>query len=383
MRNFASPSRYIQGENALFENAKPILELGSHPVLLCDSVVYEIVGERFEKYLLRYGFTVLPVFFNGEASDNEINRVVSLAEENGCDLVIGLGGGKTIDSAKAIADLLKSPVVIAPTIASTDAPVSALSVIYTDEGAFARYIFYSKNPELVLVDSKVISQAPKRLLASGIADGLATWVEARAVMQANGKTMLGQRQTLAGVAIAQRCEETLFADGLQAMAACEAKVVTPALENIIEANTLLSGIGFESGGLAAAHAIHNGFTALTGDIHHLTHGEKVAYGTLVQLFLENRPKEELNKYIRFYQQIGMPTTLKEMHLETASYEDLLKVGQQATIEGETIHQMPFEVSHRSSRCLRSRFRLNQYLSFTDNVDKLIFYIKQTNGCLKN
>ena len=306
MRNFASPSRYIQGENALFENAKPILELGSHPVLLCDSVVYEIVGERFEKYLLRYGFTVLPVFFNGEASDNEINRVVSLAEENGCDLVIGLGGGKTIDSAKAIADLLKSPVVIAPTIASTDAPVSALSVIYTDEGAFARYIFYSKNPELVLVDSKVISQAPKRLLASGIADGLATWVEARAVMQANG-------------------------------------VVTPALENIIEANTLLSGIGFESGGLAAAHAIHNGFTALTGDIHHLTHGEKVAYGTLVQLFLENRPKEELNKYIRFYQQIGMPTTLKEMHLETASYEDLLKVGQQATIEGETIHQMPFEV----------------------------------------
>ena len=112
MRNFASPSRYIQGENALFENAKPILELGSHPVLLCDSVVHEIVGERFEKYLLRYGFTVLPVFFNGEASDNEINRVVSLAEENGCDLVIGLGGGKTIDSAKAIADLLKSPVVI-------------------------------------------------------------------------------------------------------------------------------------------------------------------------------------------------------------------------------------------------------------------------------
>ena len=59
--------------------------------------------------------------------------------------------------------------------------------------------------------------------------------------------MLGQQQTLAGVAIAKKCEETLFADGLQAMAACEAKVVTPALENIVEANTLLSGLGFESG----------------------------------------------------------------------------------------------------------------------------------------
>ncbi len=99
------------------------------------------------------------------------------------------------------------------------------------------------------------------------------------------------------------------------MAASEAKVVTPALENIIEANTLLSGIGFESGGLAAAHAIHNGFTALTGDIHHLTHGEKVAYGTLVQLFLENRPKEVLDKYIRFYQQIGMQPLLKKCILK--------------------------------------------------------------------
>ena len=131
MRNFASPSRYIQGENALFENAKTILELGSHPVLLCDSVVYDIVGQRFEEYLVQNGLTVVPVFFNGEASDNEINRVVSLAKEKGCNLVIGLGGGKTIDSAKAIADLLKSPVVIAPTIASTDAPVSCLLSIRT------------------------------------------------------------------------------------------------------------------------------------------------------------------------------------------------------------------------------------------------------------
>ena len=87
------------------------------------------------------------------------------------------------------------------------------------------------------------------------------------------------------------------------------------------------------GGLAAAHAIHNGFTELTGDIHHLTHGEKVAYGTLVQLLLENRPKEELDKYIEFYKKIGMPTTLKEMHLDQVGYDDLIKVGKQATIGG--------------------------------------------------
>ena len=360
MRVFASPSRYIQGEDALFENAKQILNLGNHPVLLCDNTVYQIVGKKFQSYLTRYGLHVLHVSFNGEASDNEINRVATLAEKDGADLVIGLGGGKTIDSVKAIADLLEVSVVIAPTIASTGAPTSALSVIYTEEGAFEKYIFYSKNPELVLVDSKVIAQAPKRLLASGIADGLATWVEARAVMQANGETMLGQRQTLAGAAIARKCEETLFADGLQALAACEAQVVTPALEHIIEANTLLSGVGFESGGLAVAHAVHNGFTALTGEIHHLTHGEKVAYGTLTQLFLENRPKEEIDKYIHFYQALNLPTTLKDMHLENASYEELLKVGKQVTIDGETIHQMPFEIS--ASDVAQAILAVDQYVS---------------------
>lgn len=344
MKVFASPSRYIQGKNALFTNAEILKQLGDNPILLCDDVVYGIVGKTFETYLKDKGMTPVHVAFNGEASDNEINRVVAIAKDNGSNVIIGLGGGKTIDSAKAIADVLTVPVIIAPTIASPDAPTSALSVIYTDEGAFEKYIFYSKNPDLILVDTQVICQAPKRLLASGIADGLATWVEARAVMQKNGDTMAGGNQTLAGVAIAQACERTLFADGLKAMASCDRQVVTPALENVIEANTLLSGLGFESAGLAAAHAIHNGFTALTGDIHHLTHGEKVAYGTLTQLFLENRSREEIDRYIDFYQAIGMPTTLKEMHLDTASPDDFLKVGRQATMAGETIHQMPFVIS---------------------------------------
>ncbi|MGT2933484.1 glycerol dehydrogenase [Streptococcus catagoni] len=344
MRVFASPSRYIQGKNALFDNQDMIAQLGKKPIVLCDDVVYGIVGQRFIDHLKANDMAVTSVSFNGEASDQEISRVSKLGRENENDLIIGLGGGKTIDSAKAIASLLEIPLIIAPTIASTDAPTSALSVIYTEEGAFEKYIFYPKNPDLVLVDTEVICQAPPRLLASGIADGLATWVEARAVLQKNGDTMLGKGQTLAGLAIAKACEETLFADGLQAMASCEQKVVTKAFENVVEANTLLSGLGFESAGLAAAHAIHNGFTALEGDIHHLTHGEKVAYGTLTQLFLEDRPKEEIDRYIRFYQALQLPTSLKEMHLEQASFEELLQIGKQATIEGETIHQMPFKIS---------------------------------------
>lgn len=148
--------------------------------------------------------------------------------------------------------------------------------------------------------------------------------------------MGGAAPTLVAEAIAEKCESVLFANAFQAIEACEVNVVTPALEAVVEANTLLSRIGFESCGLAAAHAIHNGFN---GDIHTLTHGEKVAYGTLTQLFLENKPREMINKFVSFYQALNLPTTLKDLKLENVSYEELLKVGKLATQDGETIHQM--------------------------------------------
>ncbi|WP_086347998.1 glycerol dehydrogenase [Candidatus Enterococcus clewellii] len=336
---FASPAKYVQGKNVLSTGISHIKALGSKALLLCDDIVWEIVGEVFYKDLENGGLTATRVPFNGEASTTEISRVSEVGRKNQCDVVIGLGGGKTIDAAKAISDTLNVPVAVVPTIASTDAPTSALSVIYSEEGVFEQYLFYKKNPELVLVDTAVISKAPCRLLASGIADALATWVEGRSIISSHGKTMGGAAPTLAAEAIAEKCERVLFANGLQAMEACRAKVVTPALEAVVEANTLLSGIGFESCGLAAAHAIHNGFTALHGDIHTLTHGEKVAYGTLTQLFLENKPKEMIDQFISFYQALELPTTLKALKLADISYDELLKVGKLATQEGETIHQM--------------------------------------------
>src|SRR5699024_7644546 len=113
------------------------------------------------------------------------------------DVVIGLGGGKTIDTAKAVGDALGIAVVVAPTTASTDAPTSALSVIYSDDGVFEGYKFYTKNPDLVLVDSKVIVNAPVFLLASGMGDAMATFVETRASLKRNSNTMAGGKATLA------------------------------------------------------------------------------------------------------------------------------------------------------------------------------------------
>lgn len=341
---FASPSRYVQGENALKRSPAYLKELGQKVLIITDEMVWKIVGAKLAEDLTNQQFEVAKEIFQGESSLKEIARMTLTAKDASVEVVIGLGGGKAIDGAKAVSNQLNTKLAIFPTSASTDAPTSAISVVYSEEGHFEKYLHYQKNPDLVLLDTAVISQAPVRLLKSGIADGMATWIEAEAVLQKNGENLLGGRQSLAALAIAEKCQQVLFDSGFAAVAANEAKVVTEALDAVIEANTLLSGIGFESGGLGAAHAIHNGFSAIAGNIHQLTHGEKVAYGTLVQLFLENRPTNEIDKYIAFYQKLGLPTTLEEMYLAKATEEELLKIGELATSLSDTIQQMPFEIT---------------------------------------
>lgn len=341
---FTSPSTYIQGEGELFKSKQYLDKYGKNVLLLSDETVLKIVGNRFTDYLEQNGFQVTVATFKGEASETEINRVSKIAADEHSEMIIGLGGGKTIDSAKAISDNLGINVIIAPTLASTDAPCSRLSVIYTDEGQFDHYRFYNKNPDLVLLDTQVVSQAPVQLLISGIADALATNVEATDVRQAKADNMVNGKQALAAKAIGQACEDNLFAYAKLAIAANKAKVVTDAFNRVVEANTLLSGLGFESGGLAAAHAIHNGFTALHGDIHKLSHGQKVAYGTLVELILNGSDRQRFEKFLNFDLELGLPTTLADLNLDSVSDEDLMKVAQQACAKGDTMNCMPGEIT---------------------------------------
>jgi len=336
---YSSPGKYVQGSGVLDELGQHLVTLGTKALIIADDIVWQITGKRVKTSLEQAKIDFHYEHFNGQASSNEILRLAGVARAAGTNVVVGLGGGKTLDTAKAVADELKQQVAIVPTVASTDAPCSALSVIYTDQGVFDTYRFYHKNPDLVLVDTAVCAQAPVRMFASGIADGLATYVEALASKRTHSLSMVGGTPTIAGMAIARACEETLLTYGYSAYKAVEQHCVTPAVEAVVEANTLLSGLGFENGGLAAAHAIHNGFTAIKGDIHHLTHGEKVAYGTLTQMVLEQRPDEEIARYIRFYRLIKMPTTLKDIHLENESFDNLVKVGALACSAEDTLRNL--------------------------------------------
>ncbi len=338
-----SPSKYVQGAGEMGKLADYAKNYGKKALILITASGYKRIGNIVENSFAGTDCEIVFDYFNGECSKNEINRLIAVMNEKDCDLIIGIGGGKILDTAKAVAFYCKTAVLICPTIASTDAPCSALSVIYTDDGVFEEYLFLPANPNMVLMDTDIITKSPARLTVSGMGDALATYFEARAVKAKDAGTCAGGKVTNAAMALAKLCFDTLMEEGVKAKIALEVGACTEAVEKVIEANTLLSGIGFESGGLAGAHAIHNGLTVLS-ECHHMYHGEKVAFGTLTQLVLENVDGDELERIIDFCIELGLPVTFKELGITEVTDEKLFAVANAACAESDTLHNMPFEVT---------------------------------------
>ncbi|OUP08929.1 glycerol dehydrogenase [Collinsella sp. An2] len=342
-RIYNSPGKYVQGPDALAELARYVEPLGSKVLALSTPSGIERIGDKVRRGFESSSADVALEAFNGECCDTEIARLGEVARAAGCDVIAGIGGGKVLDTAKAVAYQLNAPVIVCPTAASSDAPCSALSVIYTEDGAFDRYLYLNANPDVVLMDTTVIAAAPPRLIVSGMGDALATYFEAKASVDADGSTCAGGQATAAALALARLCYDTLMADGVKAKLAVEAGCLTPAVEHVIEANTLLSGIGFESCGLAAAHAVHNGLTLLP-ETHAMLHGEKVAFGALVQLVLEDAPTETIEQVLGFCMEVGLPTTLADLGVEDASRDHLMPVAERACAATDTMGNLPFAVT---------------------------------------
>ena len=342
LRTVISPGRYVQGRGAIHQLGEYLKPIGSAPLVVADDLVWGLVGHDVTASLTSAGLPVTREQFTGLASAREVDRLVDVIKATGSDVAVAVGGGSTIDAVKAAGHLAGIRWADCPTVASTDAPCSALSVIYTESGEFEEYRFFPRNPDLVLVDSQIVANAPASLLVAGVGDALATWLEARATARSNSRTMAGGLPTVTGTALAELSWDILWENALPAIDAVRDDQVTPAVEKVIEANTLLSGLGFESGGLAAAHAVHNGLTAVP-HTHGLAHGQKVNIGSLTQLVLEGAPTGDIREFVEFTTRVGLPTTLTEVGLRVSDDEALKTVADAATAEGETIHAMPFEV----------------------------------------
>ena len=196
-RIIQSPGKYIQGAGAIKRLGDYLKPLAERWLVVGDKFVLGFAEEMLRKSLADAGLAAEIAPFGGECSHNEINRLRDIAGSAKCTAVLGIGGGKTLDTAKALAHFMKVPVAIAPTIASTDAPCSALSVIYTDEGEFDSYLMLPQNPNMVIVDTQIVAGAPARLLAA-LADAkyVAPYVNRVDAQGGDGIRMVQELQSL-------------------------------------------------------------------------------------------------------------------------------------------------------------------------------------------
>lgn len=342
-RILKSPSKYVQGNGVLLGLDNYLEGMGNNLLVIISTSGLKRIKPLLDQCFENKEYTVNYEIFSGECTREEVNRLVSQAKSENCTAILGVGGGKILDTAKAVSHYSQLPMIIVPTVASTDSPCSSLSILYKENGEFDSYLFLTKCPDMVLVDTGVIAKAPSRLLVAGMGDALATYFEARACRNSGRNNQVAGKPTRTATELAGLCWKYLKEDGLKAKIAVDNKVCTEAVENIVEVNTYLSSVGFESGGLGAAHAIQKGFTHIP-ELHDIYHGEKVAFCTITQLILENAPKAELNEVIEFCVSVGLPITFKDMGYDNIDLELVKKASEVACVSNSTIHNMPFDVT---------------------------------------
>lgn len=339
-----SPRKYVQGRNALAEIGKHLKILGGKPLILWDAKVKGIVGKTVLASLSREGLEAVDVDFGGDCTRKEVDRLVGIITDKGADIAVGVGGGKTLDAVKAAAIETGVRIVTCPTIASNDSPTSAASVWYDEDGNCTGFDCWPFNPDLVLVDSLVISRAPARALVAGMGDALATWVEAKVALQTGAGNIAGGVSTMAAMAIAELGYATLLEHGVEAKRAVENGVLTPSVEKVIEANILHSGLGFESGGLATAHMIANCLPSFA-ECRHLMHGEEVAFGVISQLCLDKGVSmDEIYEAVDFEVAVGLPVTFTDIGLKKVSRDKLKSIGDACASEGSLCESHCFTVT---------------------------------------
>jgi glycerol dehydrogenase len=341
-RVFIAPQRYIQGDGVLDSSGRYMSLLGVKRVaVLTSERGKRSEGPRLERSLNVEGIESIIRVFAGECSLQEIELHRSaLAGQTDC--LVALGGGKCVDAGKSIAYRLGIPVVVIPTLASNDAPCSAVSVLYEPSGAYSGFEFFPQSPALVIVDTSLVAAAPERFLVSGMGDAMATWYEARACLaNPTGVNVLSGRPTLASTALGEVCAHTLFQEGLAASDAVRQQKVDEKLESVVEANTLLSGLGFESGGVAVAHGVAQTCTMFPRVDAQYLHGEMVAIGTLIQLALESDADECL-KVANFFAQVGLPVNMKQLSLDVKDAGTLSTLIE-GTLAWPFTSNMPFPV----------------------------------------
>jgi glycerol dehydrogenase-like iron-containing ADH family enzyme len=335
------PAKIFRGADALKYVGEYCKVQGEKVFILGGKTALEKTQGKIYKQLAETGIQVIATeWYGGECSRTNIENLTNKALEHNADFIMAVGGGKALDTGKAVAAECRLPIVTVPTIAATCAAVTPLTVLYNDNGEFAENLFFQHCPAATIVDTSVILEAPAFWLAAGIGDTLAKMYELRAAASSMEPTSL----TIAAVTNGQICYDIIKRFANEALNSVENKQNSRDLDATVDAIILFAGMSSIYGGEklrnAAAHAIYNGLTKIPAS-HKVAHGLIVGYGNLCLLALEGRSDEEIIEEIKLAKCCRIPTTLKQ--IVELSKEELERVAQ-VSAGATAMTCMPFEVT---------------------------------------
>lgn len=337
-----APAAVLRGEGAWSEALPRIRALCSKPLVLGRSSATAGLRRELTDDIAACGLTPKSASLQYDCCESDLARLLQEAAD--CDAVLAAGGGKVMDAGKLLADQLSIPCITVPLSAATCAGWTALSNIYSPDGAFERDVVLKQCPDLLVFDHGLVRQAPPRTLASGVADALAKWYEA-SVSSADSSDGLVQQ----AVQMARVLRDQLLIDSPLALQDCESAAWARTAEACALTAGVMGGLGGARCRTVAAHAVHNGLTQLQA-CHHVLHGEKVGFGILVQLRLEERlggnrlAAQAHRQLLPLLRDLGLPVCLEDLGLAQASLNDLQQVCSFACREGSDLHHLPFAVT---------------------------------------
>ena len=313
--NKSGPARYCCRTGVWSEIEKLLTPYGKRTVVSGGVRARASIQDKLFPALEAAGIEYRVNAFSGESSMNNVEKLVEICREYMPDFIIGAGGGKALDTAKYAAEICGIPVITIPTIAATCAAASNQIIVYSDDGEYLENVYPKTNPPLVIVDPEVILRAPKKYLISGIYDSLAKWYEGSASLPGSDNADTFEYMALA---IAGMLKENLFRDGKAALDALDAGELTKEFINVVNLNIYtaasVQALGIKAVRNGIAHSTQNGLTKLPGG-HHITHGEKVAYGIAVQLAVLNAPASEKAELKGLYDSMGLVSTFRGLDLD--------------------------------------------------------------------
>jgi glycerol dehydrogenase-like iron-containing ADH family enzyme len=339
-----APRQVLRGPGAWLQALPALRALFQRPLLLGRSTATAPMREALLGDLQAAGLQPIPAQLRFDCCEEDLADLQALVSQKGCDGVIACGGGKVLDAGKLLADRLGLACVTVPSSAATCAGWTALANIYTPEGAYRRDVALQRCPELLVFDHNLVRQAPAATLASGVADAMAKWYEA-SVASGNSTDGLVQQ----AVQMARVLRDQLLLDATTALEDNSSEAWVRVAEGCALSAGVIGGIGGARCRTVAAHAVHNGLTQLHAS-HGRLHGEKVGFGILVQLRLEERlagsglAGQARRQLLPFFRQLGLPVQLSDLGMADASLRELEAVASFVCQPGSDLHQLPFAVS---------------------------------------